>query len=167
MAPHGYYPCAGDDAWLALAIRSDAEWQALCELMQAPERISEPQFRDTHQRIKQRAEIDALISQWTQAQDAEVLFQSLQAVGIAAMPLRTVQGRFHDTHLQARGTHSEIDHPGTGVQKMHNIPWHLSATPPRIQGPAPQVGEHNAYVLGEILGLSATQQKQLETDGVL
>jgi crotonobetainyl-CoA:carnitine CoA-transferase CaiB-like acyl-CoA transferase len=81
--------------------------------------------------------------------------------------LRTVAGRFHDPHLQARQTHCEIDHPGTGVQKMHNIPWHLSTTPAHIQGPAPQVGQHNHDVLGKLLGLSQTEQERLAADGVL
>jgi crotonobetainyl-CoA:carnitine CoA-transferase CaiB-like acyl-CoA transferase len=50
---------------------------------------------------------------------------------------------------------------------MHNIPWRMSDTPPRIQGPAPQVGQHNAYVFGELLGLSLEVQKQLADDGIL
>jgi formyl-CoA transferase len=50
---------------------------------------------------------------------------------------------------------------------MHNIPWKLSETPPKIQGPAPQVGQHNDYVFGELLGLSAAEQRQLAEDGCL
>jgi crotonobetainyl-CoA:carnitine CoA-transferase CaiB-like acyl-CoA transferase len=83
------------------------------------------------------------------------------------MPLRTVEGRGNDPHLQARQTHTEIDHPGPGLEYMHNIPWHMSDTPPRIQGPAPQVGQHNAYVFGALLGLSPEVQQQLADDGIL
>jgi benzylsuccinate CoA-transferase BbsF subunit len=167
MSPHGYYPCAGDDTWIAIAIRSDDEWQTLCELMNRPASAYDQRFHDTYQRLKHYKEVDALVAQWTRLQDPEQLFHHLQAAGIAAMPLRTVAGRYHDSHLQARQTHREIDHPGTGVQKMHNIPWHLSATPGQIQGAAPQVGQHNAYVLGELLGLSQSEQEQLAADGVL
>ena len=64
-------------------------------------------------------------------------------------------------------THQEIDHAGVGRELLHTIPWHLSATPPRLQGPAPRVGEHNAYVLGELLGLSLTEQARLDAEGVV
>ena len=167
MVPHGYYPCMGDDEWLALAIRSDAEWETLCGIMERPCLADDPRFKDLYQRLQNREELDALLSQWTQVQDAEQLFERLQEAGIPAMPLRTVEGRFQNAHLQARQTHIEIDHPGTGVQKMHNIPWHLSLTPPQVQGPAPRVGQHNAYVLGELLGVSEAEQEQLAAEGIL
>jgi crotonobetainyl-CoA:carnitine CoA-transferase CaiB-like acyl-CoA transferase len=82
------------------------------------------------------------------------------------MPLRTVEGRFHDAHLRARQTHIELDYPGVGRELLHTIPWRLSDTPPRIQGHAPRVGEHNAYVLGELLGLSTEEQQKLAEEGV-
>jgi hypothetical protein len=79
----------------------------------------------------------------------------------------TVEGRGHDPHMQARQTHEQIDHPFTGIEHMHNIPWKLSDTPPKIRGPAPHVGQHNDYVFGELLGLSAEAQRQLAEDGCL
>ena len=167
MAPHGYYPCQGDDVWLALAIRAEREWQTLCGLMGQPALANEPRFRDMYQRLAHRQELDLQVATWTQTQEVDSLARRLQEAGIAAMPLRTVEGRFHDAHLQARQTHVEIDHPGVGREVLHTIPWHLSRTPPRIQGPAPRVGEHNAYVLGTLLGLSAEEQQQLAEAGIL
>jgi benzylsuccinate CoA-transferase BbsF subunit len=167
MAPHGFYPCRGDDVWLALAVRSEMQWQALCQVMAQPELARDARFQDMYQRQCHREALDAQIAHWTQAQDAETLTRRLQAVGIAAMPLRAVAGRGHDPHLQARQTHTAMDHPGVGLAYLHNIPWHMSHTPPRIQGPAPQVGQHNAYVFGELLGLSPQARQQLEADGVL
>jgi benzylsuccinate CoA-transferase BbsF subunit len=167
MAPHGYYPCQGDDVWLALAIRTDNEWQSLCNLMEQPELAHDPRFQDMYQRLTHRQDLDRLLAAWTQTREVESTARHLQMAGIAAMPLRTVEGRFHDAHLRARQTHIEIDHPGSGRELLHTIPWRLSDTPPRIQGPAPQVGEHNAYVLGELLGLSEEEQEQLGAEGVL
>jgi benzylsuccinate CoA-transferase BbsF subunit len=167
MAPHGYYPCRGDDVWLALAVRSESEWQALCGLMGQPKLAREPRFQDMYQRLRHRQELDRQVAAWTRTQDADRLAGSLQEVGIAAMPLRTAEGRFHDTHLRARQTHVEIDHPDIGRELLHTIPWHLSGTPPRIQGPAPQVGGDNAYVLGELLGLSRQEQDRLAAEGIL
>ncbi len=167
MAPHGYYPCEGDDVWLALAVRSDDEWRALCGVMGQPELAQDERFQDMYQRLQHREALDTCVSVWTRTQEVEALTRRLQGAGIAAMPLRTVEGRGKDPHMQARGSHEAIDHPFTGLEYLHNIPWHMSATPPRIQGPAPQVGQHNAYVFGELLGLSAAEQQQLADDGVL
>jgi benzylsuccinate CoA-transferase BbsF subunit len=167
MAPHGYYPCQGDDVWLALAIRTENEWQSLCNLMEQPELAHNPRFQDMYQRLTHRQDLDRLLAAWTRTREVESTARHLQMAGIAAMPLRTVEGRFHDAHLRARQTHIEIDHPGSGRELLHTIPWRLSDTPPRIQGPAPQVGEHNTYVLGELLGLSEEEQEQLGAEGVL
>lgn len=167
MAPHGYYPCRGDDVWLALAIRSEQEWHTLCTLMEYPALEVDPRFGDMYQRVTHHQELDQEVAAWTRTQDVEDLTRRLQEVGIAAMPLRTVAGRYHDPHLIARQTHVAIDHPGSGRELLHMVPWHLSDTPPYPRGPAPQVGEHNAYVLGELLGLSAAEQEQLAAEDVL
>jgi crotonobetainyl-CoA:carnitine CoA-transferase CaiB-like acyl-CoA transferase len=166
MAPHGYYPCQGEDAWLALSIRSDAEWHNLCNVMGQPQLAHEPRFHDAYQRLAHRQELDQLVAAWTRTHSAELLTRRLQAAGMAAMPLCTVEGRFHNAHLRARQTHVEVYHPRLGTELLHTIPWHLSATPPSVRGPAPLVGEHNAYVLGELLGLSPAEQQQLAQEGV-
>jgi benzylsuccinate CoA-transferase BbsF subunit len=167
MAPHGFYPCRGDDVWLALAVRSEVEWQALCQVMAQPELAQDVRFQDMYQRQRHLEALDAQIARWTRTQDVETATRQLQAAGIAAIPLRTAPGRGRDPHMRARQTHVVIDHPGSGREYLHNIPWHMSGTPPRIQGPAPQVGQHNTYIFGELLGLSPQAQKQLEADGAL
>ncbi len=167
MAPHGYFPCRGDDAWLALSVRSEEEWQALCRVMARPELACDPRFDDMVRRQTHREALEAEIATWTRTCDVDIVTRELQDAGVPAMPLRTVEGRGNDPHMQARGTHEQIDHPFTGMEHMHNIPWKLSETPPKIQGPAPQVGQHNDYVFGELLGLSAEEQRQLAEDGCL
>jgi benzylsuccinate CoA-transferase BbsF subunit len=167
MAPHGYYPCQGEDVWLALAIRSDAEWHTLCQFMGQPELLQDPRFQDRYQRLRHRQELDQQVAAWTQTQEVEAVATRLQEAGLAAMPLCTVERRFHNAHLRARQTHVEVNHPRLGNELLHTIPWHLSATPSSVQGPAPLVGEHNAYVLGELLGLSPVEQQQLADEGVV
>jgi formyl-CoA transferase len=135
--------------------------------MARPHLTREPRFADIARRQQHREALEAEIAAWTQTQDIDVVARQLQDAGVAAMPLRTVEGRGNDPHMRARQTHEQIDHPFTGIEYMHNIPWKLSDTPPKIQGPAPQVGQHNDYVFGELLGLSAEEQRQLADDGCL
>ncbi len=135
--------------------------------MARPELAEDSRFDDLAQRQRHREALEAQIAVWTRTQDVDAVARQLQDVGVAAMPLRTVEGRGNDPHMQARQTHEQIDHPFTGIEHMHNIPWKLSDTAPKIQGPAPHVGQHNAYVFGELLGLSAEEQRQLAEAGCL
>lgn len=168
MAPHGYYPCYGEDRWIALAIRSETEWHTLCHsVMKQPSLAQDARFCDMYRRLQHRDALDRVIASWTRPQDADALTRRCQEAGLAAMALHTVEGRFYSDYLRTRQTHVQIDHPGCGPELFHNIPWHLSATPPAPRGPAPQVGEHNAYVLGTLLQLSPAEQADLATQGVL
>jgi crotonobetainyl-CoA:carnitine CoA-transferase CaiB-like acyl-CoA transferase len=73
MAPHGYYPCQGEDVWLALAVRSEPEWSVLCTLMAQPALAHDPRFGNMYQRLRHRDELDQHIAAWTTAQDVEQL----------------------------------------------------------------------------------------------
>ena len=67
MAPHGVYPCRGEDKWITLAVGSDEEWQGLCEVMGDRELAVDPRFRDTDARWRNQDELDPIIVEWTQA----------------------------------------------------------------------------------------------------
>jgi crotonobetainyl-CoA:carnitine CoA-transferase CaiB-like acyl-CoA transferase len=81
----------------------------------------------------------------------------LQAEGVAAGVSMTVADLLHDPHLEARGAFVAVDHPETGPQVLYAPVWKLSDTPAEIRRPAPRLGEHNAYVFGQLLGLSADE----------
>ncbi|MFN8558560.1 MAG: CoA transferase [Dehalococcoidia bacterium] len=82
MAPHGYYPCRGEDRWLAITVATDAQWQALCAAIGRPELAGDPRFHDGLVRHRHRDELDALLSSWTCSQDAGTLQERLQAAGV-------------------------------------------------------------------------------------
>src|SRR5437667_2856543 len=79
-APHGAYPCAGDDRWIAISVRSDAEWAALCRVLGC----GDPRFATHAARVLAAAELDALVAEATRSRDARELMDALQAAGIAA-----------------------------------------------------------------------------------
>jgi crotonobetainyl-CoA:carnitine CoA-transferase CaiB-like acyl-CoA transferase len=64
------------------------------------------------------------------------------------------------------GLVAEVEQPGAGKVKMLAFPGRASATPPRIDRPAPLLGQHTAEVLGEI-GLSAEEIDRLAAEGVI
>ena len=72
------------------------------------------------------------------------------------------EGRLFNSHFQARGLYSDIEHPALGSEPVFNLMWQLSRTPPRIQRHAPLLGEHNRDVFCGLLGMDETELSRLE-----
>jgi benzylsuccinate CoA-transferase BbsF subunit len=161
MVPHDNYRCAGDDAWVAIAVPSEHQWRAFCRATDHPEWANDPRFSDAYLRWHHCAELDALITSWTGQHTPYEVMEILQAAGVAAMPVMNLEDQFRDPHLRVREIHLESEHPKVGLEFLHGIPWRLSDTPGRISRPAPLLGEHNQYVFGDLLGLSDGEIQQL------
>jgi crotonobetainyl-CoA:carnitine CoA-transferase CaiB-like acyl-CoA transferase len=93
--------------------------------------------------------------------------QRLQSHGVPAGPVTTPAEIIIEPHLEARGFWDTVHHPETGVYRQASTPWQLSRSPRRTTSPAPGLGEHNSYVLGELLGLSAQEIAALEAKGIV
>jgi crotonobetainyl-CoA:carnitine CoA-transferase CaiB-like acyl-CoA transferase len=91
----------------------------------------------------------------------------LQKAGIAAFPSLSNQEIFSDPHFKARKLAVEVEHPTMGKQVILGAPWKLSETPAQVTKASPMMGENDEYVLGELLGLSSTEIKQLIEDQVI
>jgi crotonobetainyl-CoA:carnitine CoA-transferase CaiB-like acyl-CoA transferase len=167
MVPHDNYRCAGGDAWVAIAARSEVEWLAFCEATGHPEWSDDPRFADAYRRRRHRAELDTLITTWTSQHTPYEVMATLQAAGVAAMPVMNLEDQFRDPHLRHREIHLESEHPKVGLEFLHGIPWRLSDTPGRIRRPAPLLGEHNQYVFGDLLGLPAAEIQRLVEAGAI
>jgi benzylsuccinate CoA-transferase BbsF subunit len=128
-APHGVYPAAGDDAWVAIACTGDPEWSALREVIGDPEWARAPELASAAGRLARVDELDARIGEWTATRDRWDIAQRLQARGVPAAPLLDTADRFADDHLQARGIYASVDHPILGSEMIYGVPWRLSRTP--------------------------------------
>jgi benzylsuccinate CoA-transferase BbsF subunit len=167
MVPHDNYRCAGEDAWVAIAVRSEDEWRAFCRATGHPEWADDARFADAYRRRQHRSELDSLITTWTSQRTPYEAMETLQAAGVAAMPVMNLEDQFRDPHLREREIHLESEHPKVGLEFLHGIPWRLSDTPGRIRRPAPLLGEHNQYVFGELLGLPEVEIQRLVEAGAI
>jgi len=84
VAPHNTYPCAGEDRWIAIAVRNDAEWQAMARAMGEPAWATEAGFATNAGRVEHQDELDAHIAAWTSAREDYAVMQVLQAAGVPA-----------------------------------------------------------------------------------
>ena len=167
MAPYGNYPCRGEDEWVSIAVRTEAEWRGLVEAMGNPEWAGEPMFASRYARLNYRRELDARLSEWTRERTPWEVAELLQSHGVAAFPVLDAEGRLFNPHFQERGLYSDIEHPALGTEPIFNLMWRLSDTPPRIQRHAPLLGEHNREVFCGLLGMEEDEIERLEAAQVI
>ncbi len=164
MSPHGCYPCAGDDRWIAIAIDNDAAWQALCRVMRRADWAADGRYADVLSRITHRAELDRMLAFETRQHNNQALMAQLQAKGVAAGAVMDSKDLLFNEHLEAREFYEVIEHhPATGMPPLPYAgrPWKLSGTPAIDPKAAPIMGEHNQTLLGELLGRTDAQVAEL------
>lgn len=170
-APHGAYPCAGDDRWLAIACFTELEWQALCRVAGNPDWSKDHRFAELRGRLANQDALDAAVGAWTRQGDARELMMALQAAGVPAGVCQTTAERCDlDPQLQALAWLTEVTGTKIGRWPVAEVPVKLSASPAyaggRIDRGAPCYGEDNAYVYGELLGMTTGQIAELAAEGV-
>jgi benzylsuccinate CoA-transferase BbsF subunit len=166
-APHGIYPCRGEDRWIAIAVFSEPEWRLLRRLMGNPPFGQDPRFATADGRLEHADELDAEISRWTRDHDAHELMQRLQAAGLEAGVVQDVEELHSDPQLAHRGHFRELSHEHLGRVCFENYAIRLSESPPELRTPGPNLGEHTREVLAGCLGLSDAEIDRLAAAGVL
>jgi CoA:oxalate CoA-transferase len=114
--------------------------------------------------------IDALevsMADWIVDQDRDELARKSQEFHVPAFPVRNIQEVVTSGQYRERDFFVNVDHPATGPLTYPGAPFKFSATPWQIRSPAPQLGEHNAQIYSERLGLSAEKMEQLRRDGII
>jgi len=166
MAPHCVYRCR-DDKWVSIAVCGEEEWRSLCGVIRDARLTSDDRFADAFSRWQNQEALDEIITEWTLERTPVEVMQSLQPAGVAAMPVYSGEEIVVDPHVLARGVIEEVEHPLMGKKKVLGPPWRLSKTPARVIRHGPLLGQHNDYVLGDLLGMSKEQIGRLTADEVL
>jgi crotonobetainyl-CoA:carnitine CoA-transferase CaiB-like acyl-CoA transferase len=167
MAPHGCYPCAGEDVWITIACENDAQFAALCSAIGRSELALDERFGEVVARHHHQDALDEVIAAWTRDRTNHDAAYVLQTAGVPAMPVVTVPEILDDEQLRARGFFEEVTHSVAGTWEIEGTPWRMSETPGHIRLPAPTFAEHNSYVFGDLLGLSEEELAQLEAEGIV
>ncbi|MFC1919174.1 CaiB/BaiF CoA transferase family protein [Chloroflexota bacterium] len=154
-APHGVYPCKGDDLWIAICVFTEEEWEVFCHVMDDISWTKEPRFTTLAKRKENEDELDRLVGKWTLLHTPHEVESMMQAAGVAAHIVDKSSDLFQDPQLKHRGyfvrlPHSEMGNPAYERQTC----CLLSKTPAKLSMPSPCLGEHNEYVCKEFLGLT-------------
>ncbi|SEO55021.1 CaiB/BaiF CoA-transferase family protein [Trujillonella endophytica] len=146
-APHGVHPCR-DGGWLAVAVRDDDEWAALCGALDRPDWLDA--FPGPAERRAAAHLLDEGVSAWTCGRSAAAAAHALRAAGVPAEPVRTFADLATDPHLLAREAFVDVEHPVLGAQRVLRPPWRFSAGGCGVPGPGPLLGADTAAVVAEL-----------------
>jgi len=166
-APHGVYPCDGEDAWIALEARDEAEWDALVAAMGDPPWAAEPRFASLADRLAHADELDRRVAEWTRDFAPYDLMAGLQEAGVPAGVVQTPEALLRDPQLAHRGHFVRVEHPVLGTLYAERSGFRLAGHPGGFASAGPLLGEHTDEVLRELLGLAPEAIAALRERGVL
>lgn len=163
MAPHGVFPCSGEDEWVAIACRDDADWVNLSQIL--GNRV--PGDLTVAGRKTNEDEIEAALGAWTSGQSADDVAVQLQSAGIPAYAVLSMAAVENDIQLRAREQFWPLVHPELGMVDWDSPAYRLSNLDLRHRLPAPCLGADNDYVYRTVLGYDDETLASLIADGVL
>jgi crotonobetainyl-CoA:carnitine CoA-transferase CaiB-like acyl-CoA transferase len=167
MAPHGIYPSAGRDNWIAIACRNDRDWRALGGVIAAPWTM-DARWVTLAGRIDGQDDLDALLSGWTGSRDRFEAAAALSGAGVPATAVQRPEERIeHDRGTSEWGLWPTVTHSEMGQVRVDGLPVHFSKTEWIMERGAPCLGEHNDLIFGQLLGRTGEELAQLRKDGVL
>jgi crotonobetainyl-CoA:carnitine CoA-transferase CaiB-like acyl-CoA transferase len=143
------------DRWFALAAANDRQWTALCEVIGQPELRDDPRFASNGARLANREALRSVLEDAFELRPAGDWLEQFRRAGLPCGPINTVPEVFRHPQAEARDMVLEVEHPSAGAVRFPGFPYKLSQTPASVRRPPPQLGQHTAEVLSELLGYSA------------
>jgi formyl-CoA transferase len=166
IAPSNVYSCKDGD--YMIGANKDSLWQRLAEAMDRPELGSDPRYATHLARGENQRELDALINDWTRTLTVDQVDALMIEYSIPAGRVYRAPEMLSDPHFAAREAIIEVETERFGKLKMQSAFPKLSATPSSVRRPAPSVvGQHNAEVYGELLGLNEAELADLSAAGAI
>lgn len=165
IVPYQDFPTADGD--FILTVGNDGQFRKFCEVAGHPEWADDPRFASNKARVANRAELIPLIRQATVFKTTVEWVAALEAVGVPCGPINDLAAVFEDPQVLARGLKVELPHALAGAVAQVASPLRLSDTPVEYRMAPPRLGEHTAFVLERVLGLSAEAIERLRQEGVV
>jgi benzylsuccinate CoA-transferase BbsF subunit len=164
-APHGAYPCRGEDRWCVIAVFSDDEWKTLVEIMGNPAWATDTRFDTLLGRKRHEEELDKRIGEWTAKRSAQEVMEALQGAGIEGAVVKDTKEMYEDPHL-INYLWAEMEHPEIGKYHLQVPSFKMSEAPRQLRMTSPLLGQHNEYVYRDLAGFSQEEYERLDQEGI-
>jgi crotonobetainyl-CoA:carnitine CoA-transferase CaiB-like acyl-CoA transferase len=156
-----------DGRWLAMSGSAPTIAMRALRAVGRPELTMDPKFAEAQQRLRNAAEIDAIMADWIIQRTLDEALAVFEDAGVAAAPIYDAQQLLNDPQLRARDAYPSIPDAELGSMRVQAPVPRFSATPGRVAHLGPRLGEHNTEVYGELLGLDTEGLQGLREQGVI
>ncbi len=162
------YKCApgGDNDYVYMLCTTPEMFRALCATIGRPEVVEDPRFKERRERVKYIEELTRIIEDWTSKRDKREVMRLMGEAGVPCGAILDSLELLSDPHMRERGMVVTVDHPVRGEFTMPGCPVKLEDSPAEVTA-APLLGQHNAEIYGEMLGLSPAEIEQLKQGGIV
>lgn len=165
MVPHGIFPAAGEDSWVAIACRDDHDWTSLAAAVDE-DWINDSSLGSFDARVKSREAIESRLADWTRQREAAATEATLRSAGVPVSRVASPPERIDQDPATVRwGLFPVARHLEMGDVRVDGIPVHLSDTDWTIARASPCLGQHNRYVYGEVLGIPDLEIDAMAAEG--
>jgi crotonobetainyl-CoA:carnitine CoA-transferase CaiB-like acyl-CoA transferase len=149
-APQGVYPASAEDSWVAVAVETDAQWDALVNALGSPPWAADARLGTADGRRSHHDMLDKHLGAWTSERTADEAVAALSAAGVPAEVVIAARDVVHNPQLRHRGLFETEDHPVTGPHPVPTLPFQFNHVAEWLRAPSPTLGQHNEEVLGAI-----------------
>ncbi len=166
-APHNVFRCLGEEKWVAVSVETDAQFRALSHASGNAGWAGDPRFATSAARLENQDALEALLQQWTAGLEVEEVVAALQDAGVPAAPVWDTAEVLADPHLVERGFVAPVEHPVVGTRTVPTLPWAADGRRGDALRPAPTFGQHNRWVLKELLQVPDEEYERLVLSGAI
>ena len=161
-APYQAFRAA--DGWLTIGGANQANWERLARVLEAPQWIDDERFRTNADRMRNLAELTALMNEKLSSRAVRDWIAALEAAGVPCGAIQSIADMAAHPQTAAREMVVALEHPRAGSTRALGLPIKLSATPGSVNRPAPLLGQHTREVLAEF-GFSPAEIESLYACG--
>ena len=166
-APHNVFRCQGEEKWVAVSVETDEQFRALAQATGNPGWADDPRYATTQARLENQDALESSLRQWTAGLSVKTVVATLQTAGVPAAPVNDSAEVLADSHLVERGFVVRPEHPVAGTRPVLSLPWAADGRRADELRPAPTFGEHNDWVLKELLQVPDEEYERLVSTGAI
>lgn len=156
-----------EDGKVAIVAITPRQWKDLCGVVERPDMADDPRFSTIVGQIHNHEQAVAMIEEWTSRRQAVEVLHALEAKRIPCGQAYSIDAVNNDDNLTRRGMFTRVNHASLGEIDVPGVPYRFAETPGAVRFPAPVLGEHNRFILGEWLGYADEEIEELRRDRVI
>jgi CoA:oxalate CoA-transferase len=158
---------ATKDGWIIIATANNNNFGGLCKAMNRMDLIEDPKFIDNRQRCIHEAELKPIIAAWTKEIGTMEMLGLLMKNGCPCSPIQHTGQMLDNPHGKARGLVAEVTQSNGLTVKVPGVAIKIDGRILPVEGNAPDPGQHNAAVFGELLGFGEAEIAALREQGII